>query len=695
MTVASGPAQETLRLAKLQDYNILDTLPESDYNEIVELVAHICQAPTALVSLIDADRQWFKAKVGLEDITESPRDFAFCSHTIEKTALMVVEDTHESPLFCDNPFVTGPPYIRFYAGAPLITPDGYALGSLCVIDYQPRQLSDSQLQALEVLSHQVINKMELKRQASQLQRSNQHLEQRVQARTAKLSTALQHLVQAQSKLLKRDKASRQSSLFDPLTGLPNRSYFLQRLEQAIQLNCRRPSHLYAVLCLDLNNFRPVNETLGYGVGDRLLQFVAEQMKGQLRKSDLVVRLGGDEFAILLDDIADEAHAIAAVKRLQEQLKKPFITGDRTLFIGASIGITLSSVGYRQPEAALRDAGTAMYHAKKQAKRRLKEQLKEQLTQQSLSAVGTASPILIQDEMAEGGQHFAVFDRFMQGRDQARITFEDELRQALLEHQFHLYYQPIFDLNTQKISGFEVLLRWHHPTRGCLDAGDFIAIAEEIGIIRQLCGQMIPAACQQLKQWQVALGSHSGDLSSNPNRSSRHSAATHEFGETLSLHINLSFLQLSCPLLIPTWKNSLEKYQLPASAFQIEIDEQILLSSNPNITSVLQQLKALGFGLCVDDFGRGHSSLSRLHQMEINTLKIDRAFIKDLSDGSGTDIIKTMIDLGRSAEIDVIAEGIETSQQLKLLMQMGCQQGQGFWLCETLSADAISEMLGLS
>ncbi|MEO1446455.1 MAG: diguanylate cyclase, partial [Cyanobacteria bacterium J06635_11] len=574
MTVASGPAQETLRLAKLQDYNILDTLPESAYNEIVELVAHICQAPTALVSLIDANRQWFKAKVGLEDITESPRDIAFCAHTIQNTALMVVEDTHESPLFRDNPLVTGPPYIRFYAGAPLLTPDGYALGSLCVIDYQPRQLSDSQLQALEVLSHQVISQMELRRQASQLQLSNEQLERRVQERTAKLSTALHRLIQAQSKLLRRDMASRQSSLFDPLTGLPNRSYFLQRLEQAIQLNCRQPSHLYAVLCIDLDDFRPINDTLGHEVGDRLLQFVVEQMKIVLRKSDLVVRLGGDEFAILLDDIADEAHAIAAVKRLQAQLKQPFITGDRTLFVGASIGVTLSSVGYRQPEAALRDADTAMYHAKQQAKRRLKEQLKEQLTQQTLSTVGTASPILIQDEMAEGTQHFAVFDRLMQGREQARITLEDELRQALLEHQFHLYYQPIIDLNTHKILGLEVLLRWHHPTRGCLEAEEFIVIAEEIGIIRQLCGQMVPAACQQLKQWQVALEHHSGDRPSAPsssdrNSSDRNNASAYEFGETLSLHFNLSFLQLSCPLLIPTWKNNLEKYQLPATAFQLE------------------------------------------------------------------------------------------------------------------------------
>lgn len=374
MTVAPWPAKETLRLAKLQDYDILDTLPEPAYDDIVVLAAHVCQAPTALISLIDADRQWFKAKVGI-DVDETPRSLSFCTFTIQQSGVLIVEDTQKSAQFRDHPLVTGDPYIRFYAGAPLVTPDGHALGSLCVVDYQPRQLTADQLNGLQVLSHQVMAQMELTRYAKQLKLANERLEQRVQSRTAGLAAALQRLLKTQTKLIKREAALRHSSLHDPLTGLPNRSYFLQRLEQAIQLSCRQPQHLYAVLFIDLDNFKPVNDTLGHKVGDLLLQHVANQIKRLLRKSDLVARLGGDEFAILLDSVPTQEHAIVVVRRLQKQLRAPFVLEGRKVFVGASIGITFSSMGYRQPEAALRDADIAMYHAKKQTKQQLKAQFK--------------------------------------------------------------------------------------------------------------------------------------------------------------------------------------------------------------------------------------------------------------------------------------------------------------------------------
>ncbi|MEL6814288.1 MAG: EAL domain-containing protein [Cyanobacteria bacterium J06598_3] len=776
MTFASGPAQETLRLAKLNDYNILDTLPEPVYDDIVELVAHICQTPSSLVSLIDANRQWFKAKVGFE-AAESSRSIAFCSYTIEQSGIMVVEDTHQSERFRNNPLVTGKPYIRFYAGAPLVTPDGYALGSLCVIDYQPRQLNEGQLRALEVLSHQVVAQMELRRQAHQLKATNETLEQRVKERTSTLSVALHRLLQTQSKLMKREAASRHSALHDPLTGLANRSYFMQRLDQAVQLSCRQPSHLYAVIFIDLNNFKPMNDALGHDVGDRILCHVADQITRPLRKSDLVARLGGDEFAILLDDIPDKDHAIAAVKRLQAQLKTPFsLTGssqktpvqktalkdptvksttvkrttvkratikrapvktDKTdatehnrgsaaptkndqsdlsenaIFIGTSMGITFSSLGYRHPEAALKDADTAMYHAKRQAqqaaKKMLDDQLQDQLDNQLPHKVektarqSFSSPILIQEESLND-HHFAIFDAAMQGRAQARLTLEDELRQALRNDQFHLHYQPIFDLtsppsSTQVLSeqfpsalvGFEGLLRWQHPTRGTLEAEDFIAIAEEIGIVRQLNTKIIDTACRSAKAWQQR--DHLAYRQPKPAQ-----AESTQTKPSLSLHINLSRLQLSYPGLIDLWKTHLEKYQLTPNHFQLEIAEALLISQNPSITSVLQQLKAMGFRLCIDDFGRGHSSLSRLHQLDIDTLKIDRTFIQDLSKSDteanslGRDIIKTIVALGESTHVAVIAEGIETARQLEAAMTLGCRLGQGFWLSEALPADAVEQVL---
>ena len=665
MTVASRPAKETLRLAKLQDYDILDTLPEPAYDDIVVLLAHVCQTPIALISLIDANRQWFKAKVGL-DADETPRSLSFCTFTIQQSDVLIVEDAQKSAQFRDHPLVMGPPYIRFYAGAPLITPDGHALGSLCVVDYQPRQLTAAQLRGLQVLSHQVMAQMELTRYAKQLKLSHERLEQRVQARTAGLTAALQRLLTAQAKLVKREAALRYSSLHDPLTGLPNRSYFLQRLEESIQLSRRRSEHLYAVLFIDLDNFKPVNDTLGHTVGDLLLQQVAHRVKRLLRKSDLVARLSGDEFAVLLDAVPNEEHAVIVVQRLQKQLRTPFLLEGRRVVVGASIGITFSSMGYRQPEAALRDADVAMYHAKKQAKQQFRTQIKAQMKRQTRSE--TRRPSVVIGEVPLH-QTFSVFDTAMQGQEKARLTLEDELRQALVKDQFHLYYQPIFDLANRRLTGFEVLMRWRHPSQGFLNAGYFIAIAEEIGIVQQLGKWMVQTACQRLKEWRQ-----------------------YPKFDQLSMHVNLSPLQIKDPQLVSLWQASLDAHQLSASAFQLEIDEAVLLSSDPSVSTALHQLKKVGFGLCVDDFGQGHSSLSRLHQLAVNALKIDRAFVQELTRPGGINIVKTIIDIGNSANMAVIAEGVETAEQLKALVAMGCRLGQGFWLSEARSAEAVSQEL---
>lgn len=663
MTVAPWSAKETLRLAKLQAYNILDTPAEPAYDDIVALAAQLCQVPAALISMIDADRQWFKAKVGLEG-SETSRSVAFCAHTIQQTEVLVVEDTHLSERFRLNPLVTGPPHIRFYAGMPLITPDGYAVGSLCVADYQPRQLSGAQLNALRVLARQVVAQMELAHQSQQLMQSNEQLEAKVQARTAGLTSALQRLLKAQSSLAKQEAAFRHSSLHDSLTGLPNRSYFMQRLHQAIQLSCRQPSHLYAVLFIDLDHFKPVNDTLGHEIGDRLLRHVAQQIQHLLRKSDLVARLGGDEFAVLLDDIPDEAHAIAAVKRLQTQLRSPFtLNNDRKIYISASIGLTFSSMGYRQPEAALRDADTAMYHAKELTKQRAQAELHLQKQQSS----SLKSPILIQEPIPLAGQQFAVFDTVMKGRAQARRTLEDELRQAVIGNQFQLYYQPIFNLPMQTLVGFEALLRWHHPDKGPLEAQEFIAIAEEIGIVRQFYPKILHTACAQLKAWKALQPS-------------------------LVMHLNLSLLQMRNVQIMTQWQSILTQYQLSAQDFQIEINEPVVLSCDPAITGTLKAAKQAGFGLCVDDFGRGQSSLRGLLQLSINTLKIDRTVLREARPNSDSDMVKTIADLGRSAGINVIAEGIETPQHLAHALAVGCPCGQGFWLSEPLTAKAVLAQL---
>ncbi|MEL7051584.1 MAG: EAL domain-containing protein [Cyanobacteria bacterium J06588_5] len=665
MTAAPISVKETLRLAKLRDYGILDTLPDSVYDDITALAASICQTPTALVSLVDINRQWFKSRIGL-DTSETPRSVAFCAYTIEQTEPMVVKDTHKDSRFKDNPLVTGPPFIRFYAGAPLVTPEGHALGSLCVIDYEPHYLEKSQLRALQVLSHQVMAQMELSLQRQALEASNRQLEARVKERTASLSTSLHRLLKAQMALLKREAASRHNALHDPLTNLPNRSYFLQRLNQAIQLTHRQPSHHYAVLFIDIDDFKGVNDSLGHGVGDRLLVHVAEKITQLLRQSDLVARLGGDEFAVLLDDIPDNEQAIIAVKRLQEHLAIPVEIDEHQLSVAASIGLTFSTVGYRQAEAALKDADTAMYQAKMQTKRRIQKQLELQLKQQSQQDL---PPIVMQGELPLNHQQFAIFDATMQGRVQAKLTLEEELRQAFLDNQFQLHYQPIFDLNRQRLSGFEMLLRWYHPTKGHLSAQQFIEMAEDIGIVQQLCAQMIRRACEQVAKWR-----------------------SHPDWSHITLHMNLSLMQIRYPQLAMQWQIALEQYGLPASAFQLEIAEQALLSADPTITAVLKRLRLMGFELCIDDFGRGHSSLSRLHQLAVGTLKVDRTFVQELSSAQGKEVVKTIVDFAHSANMAVIAEGVETSEQMTELLSLGCHQAQGFWLADALPATDIDQLL---
>lgn len=688
MSAVSWSTEETSRLAKLQDYCILDTLPDTTYDELAELTAQACQMPAALVTFVDTNRLWVKARVGT-DISETPRYQAFCDQTIQNAEPLIIEDALQHPQFRNNPLVTGPPHVRFYAGHPLVTPDGYALGTLCVLDYQPRRMSTQQLNMLKVLSHQVVAQMELSRHAHQLQQVNNSIEQRVTERTHSLRASLHRLLKVQSDLLKREAASRHNALHDPLTGLPNRSYFLQRLEQSVQLTRRNSNHQYAVLFIDLDSFKPVNDMLGHDVGDQLLTHVADRIKRLLRKSDLVARLGGDEFVVLLDDIVGRNEAITAVRRIQWHLEQPFTVADRQLSISASIGIALSQQGYQQAESVLRDADTAMYQAKRLAKKRSQIEMNLQLKQQEDQA---SSPIVIQ-ETSHNAQQFVVFDDHIKHRTQARLTLEDDLRQALIQGQFRLHYQPIFELKTQRLAALEGLLRWNHPRRGWICANEFIHIAEQIDVVRQLSPSLIDQACEQLVKWGFSSASYLGSDRTHPSQKPCNNGRSPYIASDLKLHLNISASQLRSPQLVSHWQTALEKHQLPGSRFQLEIDESLLLTEEPSIAANLKALKALGLGLCVEGFGKGHFSFSRLHQLEVDALKIDPVFVSQaLNHKDNADVLKTINDFGRSANIMVIGSGIETTQQLRLLISLDYQLGQGNWLANALASEHIDSAI---
>ncbi|MEM9004103.1 MAG: EAL domain-containing protein [Cyanobacteria bacterium P01_F01_bin.86] len=666
------PDNEVTRIEKLYACNILDTDPESGYDEIAFLASHICHTPVALVSLVDTNRQWFKAKVGLA-ICETSRDIAFCAHTILKTDVLIIPDATKDGRFSDNPLVKEDPKIRFYAGAPLITSEGYVLGTLCVIDYVPRQLAKTQITALQALSRQVVVQLELQlslqalkkeiqereqakasefqlrnlnqqlehlvqERTAELQTAKDHLEIRIQERTAELTDSLHRLQHVQKELISREKKLIYNASHDGLTGLPNRTYFLASLHQAIHKSQRISAYQYAVIYIDLDSFKSINDSLGRDIGDKFIQHIVVYLKALLSSNDSLARLEGDEFVILLDGIQDLSQAIAFCERIQAQLKLPIRVDHHELLLGASIGITLNESNQSSPEAVLRDANIAMYQAKRSGKR-----------------------------------CYSVFSAAMQTQAQKRLMLERDLHHAILRHELCLHYQPILSMTTQTLIGFEALVRWEHPQQGLLYPGEFIQIAEETGLIHSLGRWVIQEACEQMQRWKQQFP----DIFAS---------------DKLTMSVNLSAIQLRHPDLIKNIKAILIATGVSRDVLKLELTESCILEKFSQITNTINALQNLGIQLCIDDFGTGYSSLSRLHEIPINTLKIDRSFIKNIEITSGKEaIFRTIVLLAHTLGMDVVAEGIETSAQMQTLQSIGCEYGQGYFWYKPLGATQIDTL----
>ncbi|HJR09169.1 MAG TPA: PAS domain S-box protein [Pyrinomonadaceae bacterium] len=410
---------------------------------------------------------------------------------------------------------------------------------------------------------------------------------------------------------------------DALTGLPNRTLFTQHLEMAVERARRHDEYVFAVLFLDLDRFKNVNDSLGHTVGDQLLIALSRRLQHCLRPSDVVARLGGDEFAILLNDIgAQPAEAVSLAERVQQELMQPFNLGGHEVFTTASIGIALSTTGYETPEAVLRDADTVMYRAKAQGK----------------------------------AQH-AVFDQHMHARVVALLRLENDLRRAVERDEFRLQYQPIVSLESGRISGFEALVRWQHPELGLIMPADFIPVAEETGVIVELGQWVLEQSCRQMRVWQSISPQHS----------------------RLKLSVNLSSRHFVQPDLYERIVVVLNESNLAPTALQLEITESVLMENAHTIVPLLSRLRELGVELAIDDFGTGYSSLSYLSRLKpIHTLKIDRSFISmGGDDRENAEIVRTIIMLARNMGKDVVAEGIETTEQLARLRTLKCTYGQGY------------------
>jgi diguanylate cyclase (GGDEF)-like protein/PAS domain S-box-containing protein len=432
---------------------------------------------------------------------------------------------------------------------------------------------------------------------------------------------------------------------DPLTGLPNRLLFSDRLGRLIKHSKRRKDHLFAVLFLDLDGFKMINDSLGHLYGDQLLIGVANRLEKCLRATDTVARLGeaftvarlgGDEFTVLLDYLKDLNDARGAAERLMKALAPPFILNGKEVFTSVSIGIALSNSAYEEPEDMLRDADTAMYHAK-----------------------------------ALGKARYEVFDADMRAKVMARLQLETDLRGALEREEFRNFYQPIVALESGRIVGFEALLRWQHPTRGLLGPEEFIFVAEETGLIRELGWWNLRQACRQMSEWRAA---------SNDQRD-------------LMISVNLSAKQFLQHNLVDDIKKLLLDLQLSPGALKLEITESTVMADPAAAVEMLQQIKALGIRLAIDDFGTGYSSLSYLHRFPLDTLKIDRSFISEMrDDGEGMEIARTILPMAFNLQLDVVAEGVETIEQVAMLRKLHCKYGQGYYFSRPLSAEGSTALL---
>jgi len=433
----------------------------------------------------------------------------------------------------------------------------------------------------------------------------------------------------------------EGKIVDPLTRIPNRLYFLDRLESALETVSPEDGP-FAVLFIDLDQFKLVNDSLGHAAGDELLVDVAGRLRASIRTSargnghppSVVARVGGDEFAVLLGHLEhDTDHSIVAT-RILERLSEPFHLEGRRMVVSASIGIALSFAG-ATPEDLIRNADTAMYRAK-----------------------------------ANGKDRFEFFTEAMREQVVNRFETEAGLRKAIEAQQLVLHYQPIFSASQQRLSGFEALVRWHHPERGLIQPGEFIAIAEESDLILLLDRWVLHEACRQMAEWQRSLP-----------------GLPH-----LSINVNISSRHLSDPRLVEEVEFALADSGLSPQSLAIEVTEGSLIGNTEEIRSTLDRLRAMKVRLEIDDFGTGYSSLSYLRRLPFDTLKIDRSFVRELSTGSdGRDIVKAIVEMAHSLRLEVIAEGVETEEQLHQLCTLGCDHLQGFLFSKPVDAAAANAL----
>ena len=716
---------------------------QEEFDDITRLAAYGCQAPFAMIYLTDGTWQWYVSEkrkgMGKWGIGNFPNPQALIPNWHLESDLLMVRDIWQDVSTMGAAIGTFAPSVRFYAGMPLIDTKGDSIGWLCVMDNQPRDLTDEQTSSLRILAKRAIAQIESRQKAARaLHESEARYELLIQSvkdyaiytldpngyviswnegaekingyqtdeiighhfsrfyaaediergkpnRVLKLAAAagrfedeawrvrkdgsrfwansvvtalrdeigqLKGFVKVTRDITERKQTEEQlihNAWHDTLTGLPNRALFMERLGREVRHAGRRQDHMFAVLFLDIDRFKVVNESLGHKVGDQLLKSMARRVAGCLDCTDTLARFGGDEFTILLEDIKDISDATRLASRIIKAVTAPFQLSGYEVFTSLSIGIALNSSGCAKPEDLLRDAEIAMFRAKTQGKAR-----------------------------------YEVFDTTMHTRAVTRLQLENDLRRAIEHQEFRLYYQPIVSLLTGKITGFEALVRWQHPHRGLVSPAEFIPLAEETGLILPIDWWVLREACRQLRDWQVqwesAIANRTGGMGENWGNGSRTECLfpTCQPKLPLTMSVNLSGQQFSQPDLLDQLDMVLQETGLDGRYLKLEITEGVLISNPEAATAMLEQLRERQIKLCMDDFGTGYCGLSYLHRFPLDVLKIDRSFIIRLgAEKAQSAIVQAIVSLAHNLGMEALAEGIETPDQSSQLQALNCEYGQGY------------------
>ncbi|MDC7789078.1 EAL domain-containing protein [Rhodoplanes sp. TEM] len=855
MSPAAVPPNEVERLAALRRCAVLDTTPEACFDRITRLVTLLTGVPFAVISFVDRDRQWFKSRIGLAP-AETSREIAFCAHAILGDAPLVIEDTLADARFRDNPLVTGEDGIRFYAGAPIRTADGYNVGTLCALDRVPRRFDAGAIDGLRQLAGVVATELELRVTNQRLAREltaratleSEHAvvqrrlhdlletatdwlwesdtshrftwvslaapagvpdsafvgrtrceagggdpadprwvahaadldarrpfrgfryavrrpdggishletngkpvlddygqfrgyrgtgrdvtamvesESAMREMSAKLHAlqasgvigvitchgerlveaneeflritgytsadiaagtltwrdfvppeqraelddvpampaervkpfdsgclrkdgiavpvsissftidgAAQHwmaLVQDVSEQKAQEAQIRDLAFRDTLTGLLNRRSFNEQLTRRLRRTSSGKIRSGALLFLDLDHFKDVNDAIGHDAGDALLQKVAERLRRSARENDVVARLGGDEFAVILGDTTDPEAVAGCARRLLETLSEPVRHGGDMIHPSVSIGVTLFPRDGRDATQLLKNADVALYRSK-----------------------------------AAGRRSISFFDPEMMNGAVTRLKLLNEVRLAMAAHQFRLAYQPLVTLRGRRHSGFEVLIRWLHPRRGLLGPGEFLDALEAAGLRSWLARFTMETAARQARAWL--------DQGLDPG----------------CIGVNMSGTQIKADGFADDVLASLVTHRIAPQRLVLEVTERVVIAEDPRIEAALARLHAAGVRIALDDFGTGFSSLAHLRRFPVDILKIDRSFVTDLGAGTGNAaLIRAIINLARSLDLNVIGEGIETETQLDRLAALGCDLGQGYLIGRPVSAEAATDWL---